>query len=35
MGKGNIQDDFIVKRVEKNLYKFKNEFTPRLAFGAY
>lgn len=25
----------VLNKIEKTLYKFKNEFTPRLAFGAY
>jgi hypothetical protein len=35
MGKEGLKDMLVLNKIEKTLYKFKNEFTPRLAFGAY
>ena len=35
MGKDNIKDTVVIKRIERELYKFKNEFQPRLSFGAF
>ena len=35
MGKDGVRDEIVFKKIEKCLYKFKHEFPPRLAFGAF
>jgi hypothetical protein len=35
MSKENIYDPIILKRFESNLFKFKDLFTHRLAFGSF
>ena len=35
MGLKNIQDREVFDKAEKHLYLLKDDFTPRLSFGAY
>lgn len=35
MGKTGLKDNEVIKKIEKQLYKFKGEFSSRMAFGSF